>query len=278
MRPADGGPAIGERIGKYEVIREVGRGSTGTVYLSHDPFYGRDVAIMRGKFSNALVLLGSATPTIESYANALEGKYTLVTLSRRVLDRPLARVAVVNMRVSPLPRGGGFEFVDKVVGGAIPKQYVAACRLGIEEAMVKGGTEGIPVVDVQVECLDGKTHSVDSSDMAFRTAASTGFFEAVQKAGPALLEPISLVTVEVPTELQGDVLGDLSSRRGRVVGSDVDSGVQTIRAEVPAVELSTYAVDMRALTGGRGRLTIEHSRYDVVPEHLAPKLLEGRAK
>ena len=136
--------------------------------------------------------------------------------------------AVVNLRVSPMPRGAGFEFADMVVGGAIPKQYVAACRLGIEEAMARGGTEGIPVVDVKVECLDGKTHSVDSSDMAFRTAASTGFFEAVQKAGPALLEPISLITVEVPTELQGDVLGDLSSRRGRVVGSDVDSGIQTI--------------------------------------------------
>jgi elongation factor G len=186
--------------------------------------------------------------------------------------------AVVNLRVSPLPRGGGFEFADRVVGGAVPKQYVAACRIGIEEAMTRGGTEGIPVVDVKVECLDGKTHSVDSSDMAFRTAASTGFFEAVQKAGPALLEPISLVTVEVPTELQGDVLGDLSSRRGRVVGTDVDSGIQTIRAEVPTVELSTYAVEIRALTGGRGRLTIQHARYDVVPEHLAPKLLESRVK
>ncbi len=186
--------------------------------------------------------------------------------------------AVVNLRVSPLPRGGGFEFADMVVGGAIPKQYVAACRLGIEEAMTRGGTEGIPVVDVKVECLDGKTHSVDSSDMAFRTAASTGFFEAVQKAGPALLEPVSLVTVEVPTELQGDVLGDLSSRRGRVLGSDVESGIQTIRAEVPTVELATYAVDLRALTGGRGRLTIEHSRYDVVPDHLAGKLLESQKK
>jgi elongation factor G len=186
--------------------------------------------------------------------------------------------AVVNIRVSPMPRGEGFEFVDKVVGGAIPKQYVTAVRLGIEEAMTRGGSDAIPVVDVRVECLDGKTHSVDSSDMAFRTAASTGFFEAVQKAGPALLEPISLITVDVPTELQGDVLGDLSSRRARVVGSDVEAGIQTIRAEVPTVELSTYATELRSLTGGRGRLTIEHHHYDVVPEHLAPKLLEARAK
>jgi elongation factor G len=186
--------------------------------------------------------------------------------------------AVVNLRVSPMPRGEGFEFVDKIVGGAIPKQYVAAVRIGIEEAMAKGGTEGIPVVDVRVECLDGKTHSVDSSDMAFRTAASTGFFEAVQKAGPALLEPVSLVTIEVPTELQGDVLGDLSSRRARVVGSDVDAGVQTIKAEVPTVETATYATELRSLTGGRGRLTIQHHHYDVVPDHLAPKLLEGRTK
>jgi elongation factor G len=186
--------------------------------------------------------------------------------------------AVVNLRVSPLPRGEGFDFVDKVVGGAIPKQYVAAVKLGIEEAMTRGGSDAIPVVDVRVECLDGKTHSVDSSDMAFRTAASTGFFEAVQKAAPALLEPISLITVEVPTELQGDVLGDLSSRRARVVGSDVEGGMQTIRAEVPTVELATYAIDVRALTGGRGRLTIQHHHYDVVPDHVAGKLLESRAK
>jgi elongation factor G len=186
--------------------------------------------------------------------------------------------AVVNIRVSPLPRGSGFEFVDKVVGGAIPKQYVTAVRLGIEEAMARGGTDGIPVVDVMVECLDGKTHSVDSSDMAFRTAASTGFFEAVQKAGPALLEPVSVVAIEVPTELQGDVLGDLSSRRARVVGSDVDAGIQTIRAEVPTVETATYATELRSLTGGRGRLTIQHDHYDVVPEHLTPKLLETRSK
>ena len=187
--------------------------------------------------------------------------------------------AVVNLRVSPLPRGEGFQFVDAVVGGAIPKQYVTAVRLGIEDAMTRGGGDGIPVVDIKVECLDGKTHSVDSSDMAFRTAAATGFFEAVRSGGPALLEPISRVTIDVPTALQGDVLGDLSARRARVVGSNADgSGTQTIVAEVPTVELSTYAVDVRALTAGRGRLTIEHHHYDVVPEHLAGKLLESRAK
>ena len=135
-----------------------------------------------------------------------------------------------------------------VVGGAIPKQYVAACRLGIEDAMTSGGTEGIPVVDVKVECLDGKTHSVDSSDMAFRTAAVDRLLRGGRRRrGPALLEPISLVTVEVPTELQGDVLGDLSSRRGRVVGSDVDSR----DADDPRRGADRRAGDVRASRCGR---------------------------
>ena len=119
--------------------------------------------------------------------------------------------AVVNMRVSPLPRGDGFEFVDAIVGGSIPKQYVAAVRHGVEEAMATGGTTGIPIVDVKVECLDGKTHSVDSSDMAFKTAASTGFQEALEQGAPLMLEPISVLTVRVPVDVQGDVLGDISS-------------------------------------------------------------------
>ena len=138
------------------------------------------------------------------------------------------------MRVSPLPRGDGFEFVDAIVGGSIPKQYVAAVRHGVEEAMATGGATGIPIVDVKVECLDGKTHSVDSSDMAFKTAASTGFQEAIEQGAPLMLEPISVLTVRVPVDVQGDVLGDISARRGRIVSSVTDGdGEQVITAEVP---------------------------------------------
>ena len=127
--------------------------------------------------------------------------------------------AVANLRVSPMARGDGTEFVNSVVGGTIPKQYIPAVQRGVEETMATGGVHGFPVVDVRVECYDGKFHSVDSSDMAFRTAAAQGLKEALQKAGSAVLEPISLLTVVVPEGHQGDVLGDLNSRRGRVSGT-----------------------------------------------------------
>lgn len=177
--------------------------------------------------------------------------------------------AVVNLRVAPLDRGAGLDFVDSVVGGAIPKNYVAAVRKGVEEAMSTGGVHGFPVVDVRVECYDGKTHSVDSSDMAFKTAAALGFRDAVAAASPVVLEPIWRLTVTVPSELQGDVLGDISSRRGKVVGSIADEhGNQIITAEVPAAELRRYALDVRSITGGRATFEVRHERYDVLPTHL----------
>ena len=182
--------------------------------------------------------------------------------------------AVVNMRVSPLPRGAGFEFVDAIVGGSIPKQYVAAVRHGVEEAMATGGTTGIPIVDVKVECLDGKTHSVDSSDMAFKTAASTGFQEAVEQGAPLMLEPISVLTVRVPVDVQGDVLGDISSRRGRIVSSVTDGdGEQVITAEVPTPEIGRYAMDLRAMTASRGRFSVRQIGHDVLPDHLTKSVL-----
>jgi len=182
--------------------------------------------------------------------------------------------AVVDLRVSPLPRGTGFEFVDAIVGGAIPKQYIAAVRHGVEDAMATGGTIGIPIVDVKVECLDGKTHSVDSSDMAFKTAASTGFQQAIEKGAPVMLEPISVLTVRVPVEVQGDVLGDLSSRRGRIVSSVTEGdGDQVITAEVPTPEIGRYAMDLRAMTAGRGRYSVRQIAHDVLPEHLIKNVI-----
>jgi elongation factor G len=176
--------------------------------------------------------------------------------------------AVVDLRVAPAPRGTGLEFVDAIVGGAIPKQYVAASQKGVEDAMQTGGALGFPVVDIRVECYDGKTHAVDSSDMAFRTAAASGLREALAAAHPVVLEPIARIEVTVPPELQGDVLGDVSSRRGRVVSSDTIGPDQVIVAEVPAAEVQRYAIDLRSLTGGRGRFVIAHSHYDVLPDHL----------
>jgi elongation factor G len=186
--------------------------------------------------------------------------------------------AVAYLRVAPLGRGDGFQFVDAVVGGAIPKNYIAAVNKGVEEAAATGGAHGFPVVDVRVECYDGKTHSVDSSDMAFKTAAAQGFREAVTNASPVILEPISLLTVTVPTDLQGDVLSDVSTRRGRIVGSDVDGdGHQVITAHVPTAELQRYAMDLRAMTAGRGTFWSHHDHYDVLPSHLVQSVRKAAA-
>jgi elongation factor G len=181
--------------------------------------------------------------------------------------------AVVDLRVGPLERGAGVEFVDAVVGGAIPKQYVQATEHGVVDALATGGPAGIPIVDVRVECLDGKTHSVDSSDMAFRTAAAHGVLEAVEAAQPVILEPVAHLDVVVPIDAQGDVLGDLGARRGRVVNSVADGVSQRIEAEVPIAELRRYAMDLRSLTGGRGSYTLGAVDYAPLPDQLVAGVL-----
>ncbi|NLE72332.1 MAG: elongation factor G [Actinomycetales bacterium] len=181
--------------------------------------------------------------------------------------------AVCQLRISPAARGEGSSFIDSIVGGAIPRNFIPAVEKGVMEQMATGGVYGFPVVDVKVECYDGKYHPVDSSEMAFRTAASMGLKEAMAKAGPVVLEPISLVTVVVPQELQGDIMGDLSSRRGRIAGtSSLDGGLSEIQAMVPEAEISRYVMDLRSLTGGRGTFTAEFDHYDVLPSHLVEKV------
>ena len=181
--------------------------------------------------------------------------------------------AVAMLRVSPLPHGAGSEFVDSIVGGSIPRNYIPAVEKGVMDAMENAGAHGFPVVDVRVEAFDGKAHSVDSSDMAFRTAAALGLKEAMAKAGTVVLEPISMLSVTVPVDLQGDVMGDLSSRRGRIAGTDVLSdGRCTIQAMVPEAEITRYVLDLRSLTGGRGSFTAAFDHYDILPSHLVDKL------
>jgi elongation factor G len=186
---------------------------------------------------------------------------------------------VVNLRVAPLPRGEGFKFIDAIVGGTIPRNYIPSVQAGVEETMAKGGVHGFPVVDVSVECYDGKYHSVDSSDMAFKTAASLGFKEALAAAGVVVLEPISQLTVTVPATFQGDVMGDITSRRGRVQGSSTNEhGEQEIAALVPASELPRYAIDLRSMTGGRGQFSVQHDHYDALPSHLIDKAKQSLPK
>ena len=185
---------------------------------------------------------------------------------------------VAHVRVEPLERGAGFEFVDAVVGGAIPRQFIPAVAKGIEEAMIGGGLHGYPVVDVRVVCDDGKYHSVDSSEMSFKMAGSLAFREAMAKASPVLLEPVSLLEVDVPEGLQGEVMGDLNSRRGRVQGTELSGDHrQRVTALVPTSEIRRYAIDLRAITGGRGSFAASHSHYDVVPANLVARLAASTA-
>ncbi len=176
--------------------------------------------------------------------------------------------AVVQLRVSPLGPGGGFEFVDSVVGGAVPRTYIPAVEKGARDALAAGGPLGHPVVDVRVELRDGKSHSVDSSEMAFRTAAAIGVKAALADAGTIVLEPVSAVTVTVPADLQGPVLTDLSGRRGRVSATEsADDGRARIVATVPEAELASYVLDLRSLTGGQAELEIVPDRYERAPDH-----------
>ncbi|MBW1991804.1 MAG: elongation factor G [Deltaproteobacteria bacterium] len=177
------------------------------------------------------------------------------------------------LEIEPLPRGGGFEFVDKIVGGVIPKQYIPAVEKGIVEAMQEGVLAGFPVVDVKVTLYDGSFHEVDSSDMAFKIAASMGFKKGVLQCHPVILEPIMKITVYVPEEYMGDIIGDLNGRRGRVLGMEARGKIQAITAHVPMSEVLMYAPDLISMTGGRGSFDMEFSHYEEVPPHLAEKII-----
>lgn len=185
---------------------------------------------------------------------------------------------VASVRVAPMERGAGFEFVDNIVGGVIPRQYIPAVQKGAEEAMADGGHFGWPVVDVRVTCFDGKSHPVDSSEMSFKMAGALAVREALAKAGPVVLEPLSVLEVTVPDEYQGEVLGDLNSRRGRVQGTEAAGPRESvITALVPTSELVRYAIDLRSLTGGRGRFKAHHDHYEVMPQNLWDKVKRERA-
>ena len=179
----------------------------------------------------------------------------------------------VKIKVYPREPGEGYEFKNSIVGGAIPKEYFNAIQEGIQEAMQNGPVAGYQVVDVGVELYDGSYHEVDSSEMAFKVAASMAFREAAQKADPVLLEPIFKVEVTVPDEYMGDVIGDLSGRRGRIEGSEMDKGAVEIRAMVPLSEMFGYATDLRSRTQGRGTYVMQFDHFDKLPASLTEKVI-----
>ena len=179
----------------------------------------------------------------------------------------------VHLKVEPNESGKGYEFVDKIVGGVIPREYIPAVRSGVEEAMNQGILAGYPVVDVKVTLFDGSYHEVDSSEIAFKIAGSMAFKEACSKAKMMLLEPIMSVEVVTPEEYLGDIMGDISARRGKVQGMENRSTVQIIRAEVPLANMFGYATDLRSMSQGRATYTMQFSRYMPVPQHIAEEII-----
>ena len=179
----------------------------------------------------------------------------------------------VKLRLAPLPRGDGFVFDNAVVGGVIPKEYISAVEAGVVEAMQHGIVAGCPVVDVKVSVYDGSYHEVDSSELAFKIAASMAFKEIAKKADPAILEPIMNVEIVVPNEYMGDVIGDLQSRRGKVRGLEEQAGAKVVLAQVPLAEMFGYATDLRSRTQGRATFTMQFALYDEVPAHKCAEIM-----
>jgi elongation factor G len=224
--------------------------------------YGVEVASRAPKVPFLETITGSATA---------HGRYKKQTGGR-------GQFGDCHIEVSALPRGSGFEFENAIVGGAIPRQFIPAVEKGVREAMAEGPIAGCPVVDVKVRLYDGSHHSVDSSEMAFKVAGSMAFKDAMERAHPVLLEPFVKVEVLAPTELVGDIMGDLSGRRGRPMGVDQRDERQIIQAEVPQVEMLTYARDLRSITGGKANFHVEPGHYEEVPPNLVDKALAANVE
>jgi len=228
---------------------------------------------LKNQFGVDVLLTPPKVPYRETIKGTVEvqGKYKKQTGGR-------GQYGDTRIKIEPLPPGGGFEFVDKIVGGAIPKQYIPAVEKGIAEAMQRGILAGYPATDIRVTLYDGSYHAVDSSEMAFKIAGSMGFKEGAKKAKPTLLEPIMKMEVVVPEDYMGDVMGDLNGRRGRVLGMDSQRGLQKINALVPMAEVLKYALTLTSMTGGRGSYAMEFDHYEEVPAQLQEKVIEEAKK
>jgi elongation factor G len=179
------------------------------------------------------------------------------------------------LELEPLEKGSGFEFVDKIVGGVIPRQFIPSVEKGVRKAMEDGFLAGYPIVDFSAKVYDGKYHPVDSSDISFQIAGTLALKGAMAEAEPYLLEPIMNVEIMVPEAYMGDVIGDLNAKRGRILGMEAEGGLQLVRAQVPMAEMLRYSIDLRSITGGRGTFSMGFSHYEEVPSHIAAKIIEA---
>jgi elongation factor G len=208
--------------------------------------------------------------TVGKRVEKVEGKFVRQTGGRGQYGH-----AVINLE--PAEPGEGYEFLDKIVGGKIPKEYIPSIDLGIQEAMESGTLAGYPVVDIRIELVEGSYHDVDSSEMAYKVAGSMAFKNAMQRANPKLLEPVMAVEVVTPEDYLGDVMGDLNSRRGRVEGLEPRGNAQAIRAHVPLATMFGYATDLRSTTQGRATFTMQFDRYEEVPQSIAGEIVDARS-
>ena len=271
-------------------------GDEDKIYISLTKLLEEDTALTLGRNAETkeILLSGLGQVHIESTIEKLKRKFNVDVLLKtpkipyRETIKKKVRVQGKHKKQSgghgqygdcwivmePLPRGAGFEFVDAIVGGVIPKNYIPAVEKGIVEACQKGTLIGAPCVDFRATVDFGSYHAVDSSEMAFKVAGSLAYKKACEEAKPVLLEPVMKVTVITPDDYMGDIMGDMNSRRGRVLGMDSAGKNQVINAEVPLAEFQTYAPDLRSMTGGRGMYTMEFLRYDEVPAQIAGKVIE----
>ncbi len=227
---------------------------------------------LKSRFGAEVTLKPPRVPYQETIRQRRQGPRAPQEADRRA--RPVRRLPHRDRADRRPVAEGDFEFVNAIKGGVIPTSFIPAVEKGCVDAMEHGAVAGFPVKGVRVRVFDGSYHSVDSSEMAFKMAGSIAMSEALEQAGPVLLEPIMLVTLSVPEESVGDVIGDLNSRRGRPQGMEPAGGMTEIKAEVPMAEMLTYAPDLRAITGGQGDYTMEFLRYEEVPGHLAQKVVE----
>ena len=208
--------------------------------------------------------------TIKGKAEKVEGKLKKQTGGKGMFG-------VCYLTVEPKPRGEGIEFVDEIVGGAIPRNLIPAVEKGVQEACQAGPLAGYPVVDMRVRCIDGKHHSVDSNEMAFKLAGSFGFKQAILQAKPTLLEPIMDVEVSAPVDYVGDIMGDVSGRRGRVQTTEAQGGSTQIHAQIPMSEMLEYASSLTSMTGGQGEFHMHFSHYEEVPANVREKIVANAA-
>jgi len=249
--------------------------STGETLLSGMGESHTDIAVRRlqQKFGVELIASTPKVPyreTITKVASA-QGRHKKQTGGR-------GQFGDVFIRFEPLPRGSGFEFVDEIFGGAVPKQFIPAVEKGLREIMQKGVLAGYPTTDFRAVLYDGSYHPVDSNEISFKLAAHLAFKKAIPEAGPVLLEPIMNVTITIPEEFTGDVMSDLNTKRARVMGMTQEKGKTIITAQAPLAEMQRYATDLRSITQGRGIYTMEFSHYEEVPPHIAERIIEEAKK